>query len=103
MDLVVQEGRDNMNEEEKKAIKDFKHTLENPDTKFWIGTNGIKNIDIILKLIEKLQEEIKKYKYYMVLICETCIDESKCHITSQEAIQEIRKYIYVERIINSKE
>lgn len=51
-----------MNEEERKAIKDFRYTLDNPDTKFWIGTNGIKNIDIILKLIEKLQKENQQLK-----------------------------------------
>lgn len=51
-----------MNDKEQKAVKDFRHTLDNPDTKFWIGTDGIKNIDIILNLIEKQKAEIEALK-----------------------------------------
>lgn len=43
--------------------------------------------------IEKLINKIKLYKYGMTTISEICVDESKCHITSKKAIEEVRKHI----------
>lgn len=48
----------------------------------------------VLKELETYKNEIKKYKHSMAMISEICIDESKVHITTREAIEEIRKYIY---------
>lgn len=63
----------------KELIKD-KH-------KEWIGLTNQKSIENILN-------DLKKYKHAMAMISEICVDESKLHITSAEAIEEIRKNIY---------
>lgn len=61
----------------------------------------IKNDEIIkiidykeIKAIENILNEFKKYRHAMIMISEICVDESKLHITSAEAIEEIRKNIY---------
>ena len=41
----------------------------------------------LIYLIEQLNDS-------MFLIGETCVDESKCHIASDKAVDKIRKYIY---------
>lgn len=41
----------------------------------------------LIYLIEQLNDS-------MFLIGETCVDESKCHIASDKAVDEIRKHIY---------
>ena len=46
------------------------------------------------KAIENVLNELQKYRHAMAMISEICIDESKLHITSAEAIEEIRKNIY---------
>ena len=43
--------------------------------------------------LENLINKLKEYKYGMTMISEICVDESKCHITSKDAIEEVRKYI----------
>lgn len=45
------------------------------------------------KAIENLVKKLNEYKHGMIMISEICIDESKCHITSEDAIKEVRKYI----------
>ena len=42
---------------------------------------------------KELEEQIEEYKKAMAMISEICVDESKCHITSKEAVEEIRKNI----------
>lgn len=37
---------------------------------------------------------IEQYYYSQFLISETCVDESKCHISSENAVQKIRSYLY---------
>ena len=37
---------------------------------------------------------IEQFYHSQFLISETCVDESKCHISSEQAIQEIRNYLY---------
>ena len=37
---------------------------------------------------------IEQYYHSQFLISETCVDESKQHISSEQAIQEIRNYLY---------
>ena len=44
----------------------------------------------------KLEEKYKELKCKMGTISEICVDESKCHITSKEAVEEIRKNIFWE-------
>ena len=37
---------------------------------------------------------IEQFYHSQFLISETCVDESKCHISSEKAVKEIRKYLY---------
>ena len=37
---------------------------------------------------------IEQFYHSQFLISETCVDESKQHISSEQAIQEIREYLY---------
>ena len=37
---------------------------------------------------------IKQFYHSQFLISETCVDESKCHISSEKAVQKIRSYLY---------
>lgn len=46
-----------LSEEEKKAIEELKHFKKDKDCRYWIGENGIKAIDTIRNLIEKLKKE----------------------------------------------
>ena len=77
-----------MSEEEKKAIKGLKHTAENPESKFWIGTQGMENIKIVLNLIEKQQKEIEKYEQQMDLefVEKNFIEKNK--VVSKDKIRE---------------
>lgn len=43
---------------------------------------------------EQLIYLIEQLNYSQFLISETCVDESKCHIDSDKAIDKIRGYIY---------
>lgn len=43
--------------------------------------------------ITELSEKIKNYRHTVFMISETCVDESKWHITSEQAIEEIRKIL----------
>ena len=43
---------------------------------------------------KQLAEELRKYHHAMCLIGETCVDVSKCHIDSKDAIEKIRSNIY---------
>ena len=42
-------------------------------------------------------EEIEQYRHSMFVIGETCVDESKGHITSENAVQKIRSNIFYSR------
>ena len=37
---------------------------------------------------------IEQYYYSQFLISEVCVEESKCHISSENAVQKIRSYMY---------
>ena len=37
---------------------------------------------------------IEQFYHSQFLISETCVDESKCHISSENAVQKIRSYLY---------
>lgn len=90
-----------MTEEELKAIEYTKSILKFPklyasteiDGNFLRGIDKEK-LDILLNLITKQQEKLKKYKFNMGVICEYSIDVSKGHINAKDAIEGIRKYIY---------
>ena len=37
---------------------------------------------------------IEKFYHSQFLISEVCVEESKCHISSENAVQKIRSYLY---------
>ena len=37
---------------------------------------------------------IEQFYHSQFLISETCVEESKCHISSEKAVQKIRSYLY---------
>ena len=37
---------------------------------------------------------IEQFYHSQFLISETCVEESKCHISSENAVKEIREYLY---------
>lgn len=43
---------------------------------------------------EQLIYLIEQFYHSQFLIGETCVDESKCHISSDRAVDEIRSYLY---------
>ena len=43
---------------------------------------------------EQLIYLIEQMYHSLTMICEVCVDESKCHIESEDAIRKIRDYIY---------
>lgn len=43
---------------------------------------------------EQLIHLIEQYYHSQFLISEICVDESKCHISSEKAVKEIRSYLY---------
>ena len=43
---------------------------------------------------EQLIYLIEQYHYSQLLIGETCVEESKQHISSEEAVKKIRSYLY---------
>ena len=43
---------------------------------------------------EQLIYLIEQYYYSQFLISETCVEESKYHISSENAVQKIRSYLY---------
>ena len=43
---------------------------------------------------EQLIYLIEQFYHSQFLISETCVDESKCHISSENAVQKIRSYLY---------
>lgn len=43
---------------------------------------------------EQLIYLIEQFYHSQFLISETCVDESKCHISSEKAVQKIRSYLY---------
>lgn len=43
---------------------------------------------------EQLIYLIEQMNHSLAMICEVCVDESKCHIESEIAIRKIRDYIY---------
>lgn len=53
--------------------------------------------------IKVLKEELKKYRHSMCMISETCVNESKCYISAEEAIKKIRQNIYYSSLINELE
>ena len=47
-----------------------------------------------LSKMKALKDELSKYRHSMFIISETCVAESKRHISSEDAIEKIRKNIY---------
>ena len=43
---------------------------------------------------EQLIYLIEQFYYSQFLISEVCVDESKCHISSEDAVEKIRSYLY---------
>ena len=55
--------------------------------------------DQLKEILNELSKEqliylIEQYYHSQFLISEVCVEESKQHISSEQAIQEIRKYLY---------
>ena len=55
--------------------------------------------DQLKEILNELSKEqliylIEQYYHSQFLISETCVDESKCHISSENAVQKIRNYLY---------
>ena len=53
----------------------------------------------IKEILNELSKEqiiylIEQYYHSQFLIGEVCVDESKCHISSENAIKKIRDYLY---------
>ena len=79
----------------------FQNNIDKGYGKFVYNDYGLdeKNIDILnaldyfLENNTKQQKEIENYKKNMAIISEICIDESKLHITSKQAIKEVRNYL----------
>ena len=43
---------------------------------------------------EQLIYLIEQFYHSQFLISETCVEESKCHVSSENAVQKIRSYLY---------
>ena len=55
--------------------------------------------DQLKEILNELSKEqliylIEQFYHSQFLISETCVDESKCHISSENAVQKIRNYLY---------
>lgn len=55
--------------------------------------------DQLKEILNELSKEqliylIEQYHHSQFLISEVCVDESKQHISSENAVQKIRKYLY---------
>lgn len=55
--------------------------------------------DQLKEILNELSKEqliylIEQYYHSQFLISEICVDESKCHISSEKAVQKIRSYLY---------
>lgn len=48
-------------------------------------------------VIDKLTVELEKYRRAAFAIGEICVEESKCHISTNDCIQKIRERIYYSR------
>lgn len=51
------------------------------------------------KILNELSKEqlifiIEQFYHSQFLISEVCVDESKCHISSEKAVKKIRSYLY---------
>ena len=56
-------------------------------------------IEQLKEILNELSKEqliylIEQFYHSQFLISETCVDESKCHISSENAVQKIRNYLY---------
>ena len=55
--------------------------------------------DQLKEILNELSKEqliylIEQYYHSQFLIGEVCVNESKCHISSENAVQKIRSYLY---------
>ena len=55
--------------------------------------------DQLKEILNELSKEqliylIEQFYHSQFLISEVCVDESKCHISSENAVQKIRNYLY---------
>jgi hypothetical protein len=56
-------------------------------------------VDYYKKILKGLSKEqliflLEQFERSSSLITEVCVEESKCHISSDKAVDEIRRYIY---------
>lgn len=80
-----------MNEEQIKLLRKYA-------TWYWLPYND--RMDMMLwaaDTIETLLNEIEKYRHAAFVIGETCVEESKRHISPEAAVEKIRKNIYYTR------
>ena len=81
-----------------KIPEEYLNAIENVLSEFQglreFSTETVRRNAELQEELETYKNEIKKYKHSMAMISEICIDESKVHITTREAIEEIRKNIY---------
>ena len=49
---------------------------------------------LLVAAFDRLKEKVQKYRHAAFVISETCVDESKSHISPEDAIKKIREHIY---------
>ena len=49
---------------------------------------------VLMAAFARLKEKVQKYRHAAFVISETCVDESKGHISPEDAIKKIREHIY---------
>ena len=70
-----------------------------------VSSNGIKELlkekaklensgKLLVAAFDLAKEKLEKYRHAAFIISETCVDESKGHISPEDAIRKIRESIY---------
>ncbi len=65
--------------------------------KYRKADDALINASAAANAIEEPMSEVEKYRHAAFVISETCVDESKQHITLEAALQKIRKNVYYNR------
>ena len=58
---------------------------------------------VLMAAFDRLKEKVQKYRHASFAISETCVDESKSHISSEDAIKKIREHIYYDNTASCSE
>lgn len=84
-----------MSEEELKELKLLIEEYEvcYKESKYEGNAEEYENLKETHKLLKDTLNYIDKLQEKIILISEICIDESKCHISTKDAIEKIRRVI----------